>query len=163
MTDREMLIDLLIKAGVTWQPCGVANYLLKNGVVVPPCQEGDTIYKIVKFCEENTGCKEAYKPSIEFETNCEYYEPQHWLDDSEECFAPITNDDYEPYYCSMNLDIYCEKCKERFAIQKDVFTLSKAHQVYNSPMFNSKTDLVDTYFCTLEEAEKMLEELKNTN
>lgn len=140
----------------------IADYLLANGVIVLPCREGDTIYKISKFCEANTGYKEFYRPTKEFEDDCKYYEPQHWADDCEECFAPIMNDDYEPYYCSLNLDIYCEKCKERFAIQKDVFTLSKAHQVYNAPMFNSNTELRDTYFRTKEEAEKALAELKNT-
>ena len=178
MTDREKLIELLEDLGaivnvpikVDEDGCGdylveggeyIADYLLANGVIVPPCREGDTIYHILKYCEKNTGCKEFYRPTKEFEDDCKYYEPQHWADDCEECFAPIMNDDYEPYYCSLNLDIYCEKCKERFAIQKDVFTLAKAHQVYNSPMFNEKTTLEYTYFRTKEEAEKALSEHLN--
>ena len=41
---HERLIELLIKSGVTWNPCGVADSLLENGVIVPPCKVGDTVY-----------------------------------------------------------------------------------------------------------------------
>lgn len=41
---RDRLIELLIQSGVTWNPCGVADNLLKNGVIVPPCKVGDTVY-----------------------------------------------------------------------------------------------------------------------
>ena len=41
---RDKLIELLIKSGVTWNPCGVADSLLANGVIVPPCKVGDTVY-----------------------------------------------------------------------------------------------------------------------
>ena len=54
MTDRERLIELM-KKGVdisrnltglfSWGD--VANYLLANGVIVPPCKVGDTVYS---FC-----------------------------------------------------------------------------------------------------------------
>lgn len=40
-TDRDRLIELLLKAKVTWNTCGVADYLLANGVIVPPCNVGD--------------------------------------------------------------------------------------------------------------------------
>lgn len=32
---REKLIKLLIKAGVTWHPCKLADYLIENGVIIP--------------------------------------------------------------------------------------------------------------------------------
>lgn len=129
-------------------------------LVILPCKEGDTIYKIVKFCEANTGYKEFYRPSIEFESDCEYYEQQYWADDCERCNAKIEDDDKEPWYCSLNLDILCEKCKERFAIQKDKFTFSKMRQVFNTPMFNENTSLEDIYYLSLEEAENALKTLK---
>lgn len=129
-------------------------------IVFMPCKEGDTIYKIVKCCEENTGYKEFYRPSIEFESDCEYYEPQCWADDCERCKAKIEDDDKEPWYCSLNLDILCERCKERFAIQKDKFTFSKMRQVFNTSMFNNNTALEDVYYLSLEEAENALKILK---
>lgn len=30
----------------------VAKYLLKNGVILPPCKVGDEIYRIIKRCGE---------------------------------------------------------------------------------------------------------------
>lgn len=42
---RDRLIELLIKSGVTWNPCGVADYLLENGVIVPPVKVGQTVYR----------------------------------------------------------------------------------------------------------------------
>lgn len=55
MTDRERLIELLNKVGenVLKFPTdnfieSLADYLLSNGVIVPPCKVGDTIYIIVE-------------------------------------------------------------------------------------------------------------------
>lgn len=47
---RDRLIELLIKSGVTWNPCGVADSLLDNGIIVPPIplRVGDTVYR--KMC-----------------------------------------------------------------------------------------------------------------
>ena len=61
MTERERLIELLAKFMVecrrpcqklhsnkTCQECGtgqLTDYLLANGVIVPPCKVGDTVYK----------------------------------------------------------------------------------------------------------------------
>ena len=41
---RDRLIELLIKRGVTFRTCDIADYLLNNGVIVPPCKVGDTVY-----------------------------------------------------------------------------------------------------------------------
>ena len=46
MTERERLIELLRQSGITWYPSKVADYLLENGVIVPPCKVGDTVYYI---------------------------------------------------------------------------------------------------------------------
>lgn len=129
-------------------------------LIVLPCKEGDTIYKIVKFCKENTGCYEFYRPSVEFESDCEYFEPACYYDDCERCNAQIEDNDKEPWYCSLNLDVLCEKCKSRFAIQKDKFTFSKIRQIYNAPMYNENISLEDVYYLSLEEAENALKRLK---
>lgn len=46
MTERKRLIGLLIKAHVTFGTCTIADYLLANGVFVPPVRVGDTVYVI---------------------------------------------------------------------------------------------------------------------
>lgn len=125
-------------------------------LLILPCKEGDTIYRIKKFCEGNTGYKDFYIPTIEFEDDCEHFEAACCLGDCDRCNAQIEDDDKEPWYCSLNLDILCEKCKERFAIQKDIFTISKIRQVFNTPMFNNHLSLEDIYYLSLEEAENAL-------
>lgn len=49
MTDRERLIELMKKGyenvpvgGFVYE--GIADHLLDNGVIVPPCKVGDTVY-----------------------------------------------------------------------------------------------------------------------
>ena len=49
MTERERLIELLTEAPEIMdcpQPHEVADHLLANGVIVPPCKVGDTVYYI---------------------------------------------------------------------------------------------------------------------
>lgn len=53
---RDRLTELLIKSGVTWNPVGVADYLLDNGVIVPPCKVGDKVYIIDE--DYDTECDE---------------------------------------------------------------------------------------------------------
>lgn len=53
MTDRERLIDLMIEAKRTEPETGsfteyLADYLLEHGVIVLPCNVGDTLYEIHK-------------------------------------------------------------------------------------------------------------------
>jgi hypothetical protein len=136
-----------------------ADHLIANGVILPPCKVGETIYKIVKFCESNTGYKNFYKPSVEFEENCPYLNPQSWYDDCDRCEAVEDYD--EGCYCGLNLKIFCDKCKERLAIQKDKFTFAKMKQVYGTPMFDETTLPEDRYYLTMEEAEKCLKEKEN--
>lgn len=49
MTDRARLIELLYGKSIdTMIDCEyVASYLLDNGVIVPPCKVGDTVYQIM--------------------------------------------------------------------------------------------------------------------
>ena len=58
MTDRDRLIELLRKSGASFEnalPEEIADHLLANGVIVPPCKVGDKVYIIrrnkVKECE----------------------------------------------------------------------------------------------------------------
>ena len=137
----------------------VADHLIANGFILPPCKEGDTIYRIVKFCEENTGYKEFYRPTVEFEENCPYFEPASWYGDGDRCTAAEDYDD--GCYCDLKLDILHENCKSRFAIQKDIFSFGKMEQVFGTAMFDDKTELRDRYYLSMEDAERALEEIKN--
>ena len=47
MTERERLIELL-KQEPSRHSEDIADHLLKNGVIVPPCKVGDTVYYINK-------------------------------------------------------------------------------------------------------------------
>ena len=51
MTDRERLIELLDGKSIDTQADVeyVADYLLENGVIVPPCKVGDTVYELDDF------------------------------------------------------------------------------------------------------------------
>ena len=47
MTERERLIELLKEADKKWFYFeDKANYLLENGVIVPPCKVGDNVYQL---------------------------------------------------------------------------------------------------------------------
>ena len=75
MTDRDRLIEL-IKQGENNTPCvenedidctkikcgacvrgGIADYLLANGVIVPPVDVGQTVWYVDDFTEEIEECK----------------------------------------------------------------------------------------------------------
>ena len=50
MSDRERMIDLMIDAKRTEPETGsfteyLADYLLEHGVIVPPCEVGDRVYR----------------------------------------------------------------------------------------------------------------------
>ena len=60
MTDRERLIDLIIEAKRTDPETGsfteyLADYLISNGVVVLPCNVGDTIYHLYPMIADRNG------------------------------------------------------------------------------------------------------------
>lgn len=57
MTDRDRLIDLLYDVENA-RIDTIADYLLANGVIVPPCKVGDMVYQI-KYCR--CGNPEAYE------------------------------------------------------------------------------------------------------
>lgn len=119
-----------------------------------PCKEGTLIYHIHKDCEA-IHWREEYKPSKEFDKNCIHYHPDFY-ECEEYCDC---QDDYE-HYCSQNLEIYCDRCKERLTIHKDYFNLSKITQIYGTAQYKPTTKLEDTYFLTIEEAKAKLKELQ---
>ena len=62
MTNRDRLIELLneahkkfIKSDSVYEFDYLADYLLANGVIVPPCRVGDTLYPIIDM--SHTACK----------------------------------------------------------------------------------------------------------
>lgn len=45
-TQRDRLIELITKSQLSVNSRKLADYLLENGVIVPPCKVGDTVYYI---------------------------------------------------------------------------------------------------------------------
>ncbi len=57
MTDREKMIDILMSKPYGYTSYdGMADYLLANGVIVPPCKVGDTVYEIDYDFMKGTDC-----------------------------------------------------------------------------------------------------------
>lgn len=134
--------------------CAIEDKIENGTLIELPCKVGTLIYSIHKDCEA-IHWREEYKPSKEFERDCVHYHPDFYESD-EYCDC---QDDYE-HYCSQNLEIYCDNCKERLTIHKDYFSLGKLHQIYGTAQYKTDTQLEDTYFLTKAEAEKKLKELK---
>ena len=79
---RDRLIELLNKKYDHFcDQCGVnkdshytdslADYLIENGVIVPPCKVGDKVYDISEFFD-GTNCPEIY----EYDVQCIYIEEE---------------------------------------------------------------------------------------
>jgi hypothetical protein len=50
--EKKRLVKLIEEAGEGYElrsVVDIADYLLENGVIVPPCKVGDTVYRIVKM------------------------------------------------------------------------------------------------------------------
>ena len=67
MTDRDRLIELIqnaVNGCASYWAKIIADYLLANGVIVPPCKVGDMVYKI-DYCRcgnpENYEIKHCHK------------------------------------------------------------------------------------------------------
>lgn len=127
-----------------------------------PCKEGAPIYYIRKDCDSNDGYREEFRPTKEFKEDCEYFQQSEYYECPEYCkYFDAVNNDYSGYEdCSFDLKIICDKCAERLTIHKKYFELSYINQVYNTPQFDHKMPLKDTYFLTIEEAEEKIKELK---
>ena len=44
MTDRDRLIELIHDSDYSLNSVGLADHLIANGVIVPPCKVGDKVY-----------------------------------------------------------------------------------------------------------------------
>ena len=131
------------------------NLEVEERLLILPCKLGSTIYYISKACEENTGYQEWYKPDIEFDKDCKFYEPSSYCGE-ERCGYEDVDD---PWYCSLDVDCYCDECVKRLCIRKDVFTLSKAYQIYNTPMCNKDLTQNEIFYLTYQEAKNALNKI----
>lgn len=65
MTDRERLIDILDELiDLDHSPAYLADYLLTNGVIVPPCNVGDTVYFVNRFSANDPRINECEVDSL---------------------------------------------------------------------------------------------------
>ena len=130
--------------------CG--DFKDKDLFVEFPCKEGEKLYCIEKICGTNDGYKEEYKHSKEFDTECYYYDKGYDCD----CCDAVLKD-----YCSINIDIYCDECKERFVVAPVYFEYGMRTRVFGTEMFNEKTRLEDILYLTYEQAGDKIKELVN--
>lgn len=73
MAMRDGLIDLLIEAKREGSETAQADYLIANGVILPPCKVGDKVYLVCRnrntmewyISEENVYSISAYNNGIE--------------------------------------------------------------------------------------------------
>lgn len=132
---RDKLIELLIKSGVTWNPCGVADSLLENGVVALPCKIGQTVYKIEPLWYETFGAKKHKC------FNCEHY--------------------YEGGYCDPAECGLGNKCC--YHIKETKSDLRHIGDWIEPNVFTKEIAWGKTVFLTREEAEQALAEVANAH
>jgi hypothetical protein len=128
---RDRLIELLIKSGVTWYPCGVADHLLANGVIVLPCAVGDTVYVLDDYVAHDECCK------------CEYYRVGGFGDPSE---CERTEHGFKHPNC--------------IKIVEETATLGSILRWITPSFFTGKIDFGKTVFLTKSQAEEALNEQK---
>lgn len=87
MTPKERLIELIMESvdgcARNWAEV-IADHLLANGVIVPPCKAGDTVY-VLDIFPDNCKC-----------ADCDYYYAGG-MGDSSECER--TKDGYRHHKC----------------------------------------------------------------
>ena len=135
MNDRDRLIELL---DIIIQPGQktlgeIADHLLANGVIVPPCKVGDTVYQ---YGKKFTKCT-AYD-----------YAPQY--EDDSECIGCCAKCDSTTY------DFLYEGVVSEIKITADYL---KAKVWWKDKWDNSAYEIGKTVFLTKEEAEEKLKEL----
>ena len=73
---RDRLIDLIHDSDLSLDSVRLTDHLLANGVIVPPCKVGDTVYAISESRIEECHCYEIMihgsEMSVETEHNCDY-------------------------------------------------------------------------------------------
>ena len=70
MTQREKLVELIANALAMSED--VADYLLKNGVIAPPCKEGDKVWLVLTEKGNNDWC--IFEDIVERFVRCDNYE-----------------------------------------------------------------------------------------
>ena len=65
---RDRIAEIIRNTQMNANPLTQVGYaesdaLIACGVILPPCKVGDTVYEIIKFCDENIGYEEFYKPT----------------------------------------------------------------------------------------------------
>lgn len=131
------------------------NFNDKSKFIELPCKVGTKLYQIVKVCGTNDGRRKEFTPSKEFCKPCENY-VELGYGDGEYCHLDSNYD-----YCSINLTMYCDECKNRLAIEPVYFDYGMMNRVFNTPTFKKDTSLEDILFLTPEEAERALKEIEN--
>lgn len=63
---RDKLIELLDKNYMFAED--IADHLLENGVIVPPCKVGDKYYRVELWCTEGGYCEESHRA---YDSNCD--------------------------------------------------------------------------------------------
>lgn len=142
------------------------NRVYPKQLIELPAMPGDTLYEIRKVCDTNDGRKEEYKPNIEYNEPCKYFEPASWYNEPDECKIRYDSGKYDMDdidYPDLNLNIVCNECKNRFCIQKTKFEWGDIDKVVGTAMYNEDTEPWYRKYLTEEDAKKALEEILKEN
>ena len=94
MSERDRLIELLLKAHVTFNTCGIADFLLDEGIIASPCKIGDTTWFIAKKEKDrNFRIFEGWVGCIDLRNNSKHV-IIHWTDYQDEYKHIVTFDDF---------------------------------------------------------------------
>lgn len=170
MTLKEELTNIVSEANKisAWHKYNpketIVDELIKSKVIILPAMPGDTLYEIRKVCDTNSGRKEEYKPNIEYNEPCKYFEPASWYDEPDECKIRYDSGQYDIDdidYPDLNLNIVCNECKNRFCIQKTKFEWGDIDRVVGTAMYREDTEPWYRKYLTEEDAKAALEEILN--
>jgi hypothetical protein len=128
MNERERLIEMLADVGLCHYDT-IADHLLANGVIVPPCKVGDMVYVLDDYVDHEECCK------------CEHYLIGGFGDPSE---------------CGRTK--YGFKHPDCIQIVEETATFGNILRWITPSLFTEKIDFGKTVFLTKEEAEKALAE-----
>lgn len=132
-----------------------AHFTDWHNVIVMPCKDGDTVYRIRRMCDCNKTNLEKYAATKQFDYPCELYEKN---DDGELCRGTL-NRAYPIQFCTITAIIYCDECVDRFTVEPCTYSSEDYKRVANTPSFNRNIPLYDMLFLTKEEAEKKIKEV----
>ena len=108
---RDRLIELLKGTPDLWMPDlaseMISDYLLSNGVIVPPCKVGGTIYLIKDDCV----CAGKVKSACMY-TNTMRINGMYWNEDEQEWF------DFTSPLCRFGKDVFLTKEEAEQALKE---------------------------------------------